>query len=485
MRTLLFTLLVPVLLTAQSVPSLAPQHGQRPARMVVRNALVIEGNGTPASGPRDIFIEGDTITQIAPSRAATANQPAGTAVIDAQGRYVMPGLINMHAHFQDERAGIKMPAEYQLKLWLAAGITTCRDLGSDFAKSSVLREQSKLGQVIAPRFFLHRTFSMPPAPRTPDEARERIRQFKRDGADGVKFFDLYRDIMEAALDELHKQGLRGAHHAAVAETNALDDSKFGMTTIEHWYGIPDAALENCVQSFPADFNIAREIDRFRYSGRLWREANPDKLKAVLESMVKANVAWDPTLNIYEAARDLQRYQNQPWFPEYLHPALERFFAPNPEYHGSFFEHWTTTDEAFWRENYRLWMGAVRQFGHLGGTITTGEDTGFIYNVYGFGLIRGLELHREAGFAPLQVIQHATANGGKTLGQGHRLGRIRAGYAADLLILNGNPLEDFKFLYPPVGNQKPGIEWTIKDGIPYSVPKLVADVKAIVRDAKKK
>ena len=119
-----------------------------------------------------------------------------------------------------------------------------------------------------------------------------------------------------------------------------------------------------------------------------------------------------------------------------------------------------------------------------GMVTTGEDTGFIYNLYGFGLIRGLELHQEAGFAPLQVIQHATANGGQVLGQGQRLGRLRAGYAADLLVLDGNPLEDFKFLYPPVGDAKPGIEWTIKDGIPYSVAKLVADVKGIVRAARK-
>lgn len=66
-------------------------------------------------------------------------------------------------------------------------------------------------------------------------------------------------------------------------------------------------------------------------------------------MVKANVAWDPTLDIYEASRDLQRAQNQPWFREYLHPTLEEYFRPNPKNHGSYFLGWTSNDEVFWKE----------------------------------------------------------------------------------------------------------------------------------------
>ena len=63
-------------------------------------------------------------------------------------------------------------------------------------------------------------------------------------------------------------------------------------------------------------------------------------------MVDAHVAWDPTLSIYEASRDLQRAQTQPWFKDYLHPALEKYFEPNPANHGSYFDHWTSTDEAY-------------------------------------------------------------------------------------------------------------------------------------------
>ena len=106
----------------------------------------------------------------------------------------------------------------------------------------------------------------------------------------------------------------------------------------------------------------------RYAGRLWHEANWDRLLKVLDAMVAAHVAWDPTLDIYEASRDLQRARTQPWFADYLHPALEEFFRPNPASHGSYFSHWTSTDETFWKENYRIWMAAVREFGRRGGLI---------------------------------------------------------------------------------------------------------------------
>ena len=451
-----------------------PQHGDRPNLLVLRNATVIEGNATPAYGPVDITVQNGAITSIAPSRAA-APAPAGATVIDASNKYVLPGLINAHAHLHDERAGLPQPFDYQLKLWLACGITTIRDVSSDYAKTSQLREKSNLRQIVAPRIYLYKVF---PGAKTAEEARQRVREIKASGADGLKFFSIYKDIMGPMLDEAHKLGLRSAHHAAIAETNAWDDIKYGTTTIEHWYGIPDAALESGVQNFPADFNASREIDRFRYAGRLWREASWQRLTEVLDGMVKAQVAWVPTLNIYEASRDLERYQNQPWFKTHLHPALEKFFQPNPESHGSYFEHWTSTDETYWKENYRIWMRAVHEFGRRGGLIGIGEDAGFIYNIYGLGLIRSLELHQEAGFPVLKVIEQVTANNARILGFEDRLGRVRAGYAADLLVVRGNPLEDTKLLYPGRG-----IEWTIKDGITYSARQLDQEVRDMVAAAR--
>jgi imidazolonepropionase-like amidohydrolase len=137
------------------------------------------------------------------------------------------------------------------------------------------------------------------------------------------------------------------------------------------------------------------------------------------------------------------------------------------------------------------MAALLEFEKRGGLIGCGDDAGFIYQMYGFGLIRELELHQEAGFQPLIVIQHATANNAKILGQETRIGRVRTGYLADLLVVNGNPLENLKVLYPGGFDDMRdgkvvhtgGVEWTIKDGIPYHAPTLAAEVREIVAKAR--
>jgi imidazolonepropionase-like amidohydrolase len=476
------------LATASCLFSQSASHivsGRRYTRLIVRNATIIEGNGTPASGPKDILIENGIISAIAPLDAVSAgrgesHRPQGDVEIDAAGKYVMPGLINAHGHVQDERGGIPQPVEYELKLWLSCGITTVRDVGSDTHKTLQLRKQSADGEVACPRLYVYPMFNRGVNPANAAEARARVRQFKEMGADGVKLLGVYRDVMEAAEDEAHKLGLRVAHHAGVEETNAWDDIKFGTTSIEHWYGIPDAAIESGRQAFPPSYNYNNETDRFRWAGRLWREASWDRLMDVFDGMIKANVAWDPTLDIYEASRDLQRAQNQPWFREYLHPTLAKYFEPNAGNHGSYFFGWTSTDETYWKENYRIWMAALKEFGRRGGLIGCGDDAGFIYQMYGFGLIRELELQQEAGFQPLIVLQHATQNNARILGQENRLGRVRVGYAADILVVNGNPLENLKVLYPTGPG---GVEWTIKDGIPYHVPELMADVKQMVAKAR--
>lgn len=479
-------------------PQTAPSavSGKRVKHIVIRNAMVVDGSGKPAAGPYDIVVENDTITQIAgfdpvAAKEGKARRPAaGDLEIDASGKYVLPGLINLHGHTHDERAGKPMPVEYCTKLWLACGITTVRDVGAS-KKTLQWRTDSAANKLAAPRIFAYGVFQNGPPVKNADEARARVREIKAAGYDGVKLFGIDRDLMQAMMEEAKSQGMRVAHHTGVEETNAWDDIKFGTTSIEHWYGIPDAAIESGRQNFPSSYNYNNEVDRFRHAGRLFREADWERLKKVLEAMVAANVAWDPTLDIYEASRDLQRAQSNPAFAEYLHPVLEEYFKPDLSNHGSYFIGWTSTDEAFWKENYQIWMKALREFDRMGGLIGAGEDAGFIYQMYGFGLIRELELKQEAGFHPLKVIQQATVNNARILGQENTLGRVRVGFKADLIVVNGNPLENLKVLYPTgvedVRDGKAvktgGVEWTVKDGIPFHVPTVAGEIRDMVRAAR--
>jgi adenine deaminase len=154
------------------------------------------------------------------------------------------------------------------------------------------------------------------------------------------------------------------------------------------------------------------------------------------------------------------------------------------------------------------MEALKEFALKGGVITVGDDAGFIYSLYGFGQVHEMELLEEAGFHPLEVIKMATVNGAKMIGMEDRLGRVRQGFVADLLVVNGNPVENLRLLNPygtdvltydgkvvnnynaiAPGDPKAkvarggGIEWTIKEGIPYHVPTLMKETRQMVASAR--
>jgi len=460
-------------------------HGQRYDRLIICNVTVIDGKGTPPRGPMDVIVENNKIAAVY-GAAATDIYAKEAHVLDGTGMYLLPGLINAHVHLHDERAGLPQPFEYEYKVWMSCGITTVRDVGSDPVKALAERKKSETGAIVAPRLLIY----LVAGGRTPEEGRESVRLIKRQGGDGVKIFGLDRDIMAAIVDESKKLGLKVASHIGVEETDAWDLAAFGADTVEHWYGIPDAALFGS-QNFPPEYNYNNESDRFRWAGRLWRETDPAKLDKVLDRLVEKGVAWLPTFSTYEACRDMMRARNQEWFKEYLHPALEKYFEPSPARHGAFTWNWSTEDEIYWKENYRIWMKAVRDFAGKGGLVGAGDDAGFIYTLYGFSFISELELMQEAGFHPIDVVQCATGNNAEILGMGDRLGRVRPGFLADLILIDENPLANFKYLYPTGvldlkdGKlvRRGGVKWTIKDGIVYQTSTIMNEVKAMVAKAR--
>ncbi len=140
------------------------------------------------------------------------------------------------------------------------------------------------------------------------------------------------------------------------------------------------------------------------------------------------------------------------------------------------------------------MTFLQEFKNRGGRVTAGSDSGFIFQLYGFAFIRELELLREAGFHPLEIIRSATLNGAEALGVADKLGSIEVGKFADMLIVDENPLENLQVLYG-MGAIKlndnneiirvGGVRYTIKDGIIYDAKKLLDDVKKMVKVAKEK
>ena len=269
--------------------------------------------------------------------------------------------------------------------------------------------------------------------------------------------------------------------------------------MEHWFGLPESMFEDRrVQHYPSGYNYNDEQDRFREAGKLWAQsAKPGspRWEQTIAELVELDFTINPTMTIYEANRDVMRARRADWMDDFVMPYVARAFEPNPKIHGSYHYDWTTANEVDWRENYKIWMQFINDFKNAGGRVTVGADSGFIYGMYGFGYIRELELLQEAGFHPLEVIKSATLNGAELLGIAEETGSIQAGKKADLIIVDKNPLDNFKVLYATghmqldresgVFSQEPSINYTIKDGIVFDAKQLREQVKELVANQKER
>jgi len=498
-------------LNSLAAPDPAPERvrGEGPfERLLLRGVIVINGEGAPANGPMDVLIEGNRIVEMRSlgilfpvSSDKRIEVREGDRVLDLEGHYLLPGFVDMHAHFGGDEQGV--PAEYVAKLWLAHGITTIREPASGNGLEWVAshRDRSEANEIAAPRIVPFVRFGQGEGKpiTTGEQARRWVRSLAKKGAAGIKFFGAPADIMEAALDEAAKQGLGSAmHHAQldVVNWNVLDSARAGLTTMEHWYGLPEAMFEDrVIQHYPADYNYSNEQHRFGEAGRLWAQAaEPGSAtwNRVRDELISLDFTINPTLTIYEASRDLMREMNADWHAEYTHPRLWQFFQPSRNSHGSYWFDWTTADEIAWKQNFHKWMQFLNDYKNHGGRVTLGSDSGYIWKLYGFGYIREMELLQEAGFHPLEVIRSATWLGAEALGLQEEIGSIRVGKRADLVVSEFNPLQNFKVLYGTghfkLGDDdKPtrvgGVKYTIKDGIVYDARELLSDVRAIVSKAR--
>ena len=480
-------------------------------RLVIRGGILIDGSGAPPIGPVDIVIEKNRIKKIVSvgypglKIDPKSRPPKGDYEINAEGHYILPGFIDLHAHAGPKKAP---QMEYIYKLWLAHGVTSVRGVSLanlEFSLSEKKRSQKNL--ITAPRIWAYQIPGQGKAWQnqpieTVAQAKKWVRYIAKEGADGVKLFSHEPKISKALISEAKKLNLGTTAHLAqmgVNRFNTLDAAKAGLGTATHFYGLFESMYESHdIQPWPSNMNYNNEQHRFSQVAKQWNLVKPGSVKweNLLQKLLNLDITLDPTLNIYAASRDLMRAKNADWHKDYTLPSLWEFFKPNRHSHGSYWFYWTTTDEINWKKFYQVWMKFLNEYKNRGGRVTTGSDSGFIFKVYGFGYIEELEMLQEAGFHPLEVIRAATLHGAETLykpsGKSLDLGMIKPGFLADLIIVKENPLDNLKVLYGTGAiklnkdnkiTRTSGIQFTIKDGIVYDAKALLEDVKNIVKKQK--
>lgn len=474
-------------------------------RLVIRGATVIPGHGGPPVGPYDIVIERNRITDmiafdpVTAERRGESDRPAGDRVIDATGMTVMPGLIDLHMHLRSA----PMELEYVYYLKLAHGVTTLvpaadRGLDSGMAQAAL----SARNEILAPRLFPiwgwgRNTDYTRAQLEDPALAPEIAREMVAKGAHVVSVGDLgwSETLFGAACRAVWEAGGITTVHlppSSNAVVHAVDAARLGVTMIEHHYGYAEASLDRQVQDFPRDYGYDDENARFRHAGRVWVDANVDRLLSdVADSLVAYGVTMLPTRVVYEANRDIIRAQSLPWHEKYTHQALIEWNLPNPAYHGSYHYDWTSDDEYYWSRAFDRWGDLIFEFNKRGGRVAYGTDDNYIWATPGFSNVRELQLLRETGMHTLEVLKAATVNSARTLRQPD-VGLVHPGYLADLIIVDGNPLYNLRFLYSFGAlrlndrgemERSRGIVHTIKDGIVIDNARLMQEVERMVARSK--
>ncbi|HZU32190.1 MAG TPA: amidohydrolase family protein [Candidatus Angelobacter sp.] len=380
----------------------------KPVIAIVGGRL-IDGTGKPAVENAVVVLKDGKIDAAGP--AATTPVPEGAQVIDAHGKSVLPGLWEMHSHFEQVEWG---------PIYLATGVTTARDVGNEREFIIAVRDAIANGKGIGPRLVMAGIVDGTGPMSlgvirvdTPEQAREQVRKYKEEGFQQIKVYSSVKpEILKVVTAEAHRLGMTVTGHIPVG-MNAIEGVEDGMDQINH------AMYLTAVMADPKTNTI---------------DPNSPQVKKVIKLLLEHRTVVDPTLALLEIlthSTDTPISTFEPGIekvaPE-LKEGLETMGAPPAAREQS-------------AKRFQTLLQTVRILHEAGVPIVAGTDQA----VPGFSVDREIELYVKAGFTPMEAIQAATLVPARAMGMEKDSGTIEAGKRADVILVDGNPLENISDL----------------------------------------
>lgn len=401
--------------------------------LVVRGGTLIDGGGGPPLENSVIVIQGERIRRIGQGQGISI--PAGAEVLEAAGKWLIPGLIDSHVHYRN----------WMPELCLAYGVTTIKDLGNPTEWILAQRDGVAGGKITAPRIFASGSLLIARGARshhipvsTPEEARRAARRLIDCGVDLIKVhLGVTADMIRAVAEEAHGAGLRVTGHIDVSARDAV---LAGLDGLEHATGIDRATIRS-PEGVRRLARLSTLIEKFIGSGHLMEPRYFDDLIALF---VERGTYVGPNLiTLWGAVLEHRRQHEYEDFHLLRHPGLDYIPADRKRYWlDNYNSIYGATDEYSFEDLRRGFVHHRDFIGRLaraGGKIVAESDTGAV--VPGIGLHRELELLVEAGLSPMQALRSASAVAAEFLGRDADLGTLAPGKLADLVVLRADPLEN--------------------------------------------
>ena len=461
-------------------------------RLVLTHVTVIDMTGAPPKPDMTVIIEGQKIISVTSSKETTA--PRDAVFVDASGKYLIPGLWDMHLHTVYGSA--KDTGSTLFPLLVANGITGIRNPGSLFSISQINRWRQLIadGALPGPRIFIGQQVDGPGGPsvsfvyrvKTESQARAAVQRIKREGFDFVKVYSrLSRAAFFAAADEARRIGIPFAGHVPTS-VNDGEASDAGQKSIEHLEGmlVSTSSDEERIRKGWLEYEAKvaalngrtvpteLEDENFKFVSASLDTFDEEKARRLYAVFVRNGTYHCSTLVIHQAWGSLRH-------PEFFEDPRLRYVPLKLRKSANFYlepsRTWSAERKAITERLFQYRLRMVAEMRRAGVELLAGTDTAFGYPVAGFALHDELGLFVQAGLTPMEALKTATYNPAKYFGLLNSLGTVEPGKIADLVLLNANPLDD-------IGNTKK-IEAVIVNGRYLSrkqLDQLLVDVEAAAK-----